>query len=86
MADNDVWWSLQPFLDDEDAPPVPPGSRPKFEQMVTDGLANVMFAEVFGQQPEDARQHPGFCSANNHAASLAKNSFHGNRQRVVTRA
>jgi imidazolonepropionase-like amidohydrolase len=35
MADNGVWWSLQPFLDDEDAPPVPPGSRPKFEQMVT---------------------------------------------------
>ncbi|TDW95605.1 MULTISPECIES: amidohydrolase family protein [Kribbella] len=35
MAENEVWWSLQPFLDDEDAPPVPPGSRPKFEQMVT---------------------------------------------------
>ncbi|MFI5694223.1 amidohydrolase family protein [Kribbella sp. NPDC051586] len=35
MADNGVWWSLQPFLDDEDAPPVPPGSRGKYEQMVT---------------------------------------------------
>lgn len=35
MAENGVWWSLQPFLDDEDAPPVPPGSRGKFEQMVT---------------------------------------------------
>jgi imidazolonepropionase-like amidohydrolase len=35
MAENGIWWSLQPFLDDEDAPPVPPGSRGKFEQMVT---------------------------------------------------
>ena len=34
MAENEVWWSLQPFLDDEDAPPVPPGSRSKFDQMV----------------------------------------------------
>lgn len=35
MAEHGVWWSMQPFLDDEDAPPVPPGSRSKFEQMVT---------------------------------------------------
>lgn len=35
MAGSSVWWSLQPFLDDEDAVPVPPGSRSKFEQMVT---------------------------------------------------
>ncbi|WP_460531242.1 metal-dependent hydrolase family protein [Flindersiella endophytica] len=34
MAENDVWWSLQPFLDDEDAVPVPPGSEAKFAQMV----------------------------------------------------
>lgn len=34
MAEHDVWWSMQPFLDDEDAAPVPPGSRAKFEQMV----------------------------------------------------
>lgn len=34
MADKGVWWSLQPFLDDEDAVPVPPGSEGKFEQMV----------------------------------------------------
>lgn len=35
MAEQGVWWSMQPFLDDEDAPSVPPGLRPKFEQMVT---------------------------------------------------
>lgn len=35
MAGSGVWWSLQPFLDDEDAVPVPPGSRSKFEEMVT---------------------------------------------------
>ncbi len=34
MVEHDVWWSMQPFLDDEDTPPVPPASRPKFEQMV----------------------------------------------------
>lgn len=33
MAEHDVWWSLQPFLDDEDAVPVPPTSRGKFLQM-----------------------------------------------------
>ncbi|WP_427893447.1 amidohydrolase family protein [Kribbella sp. GL6] len=33
MAENGVWWSLQPFLDDEDAPPVPPGNQSKFDQM-----------------------------------------------------
>lgn len=26
IADKGVWWSLQPFLDDEDATPFPPGS------------------------------------------------------------
>ncbi|MBX3032050.1 MAG: amidohydrolase family protein [Chloroflexi bacterium] len=34
MAEQGVWWSLQPFLDDEDTPPVPPASRHKFLQMV----------------------------------------------------
>ena len=28
MADQGIWWSLQPFLDDEDAIPFPPGSAP----------------------------------------------------------
>lgn len=34
MAENGVWWSLQPFLDDDDAPPVPPANQSKFDQMV----------------------------------------------------
>ena len=34
MAEKDVWWSLQPFLDDEDAVPVPPASQPKFLEVV----------------------------------------------------
>lgn len=29
MAGEDVWWNLQPFLDDDDAAPVPPGNRAK---------------------------------------------------------
>jgi imidazolonepropionase-like amidohydrolase len=33
MAERGVWWSLQPFLDDEDSVPVPPGSEDKFAQM-----------------------------------------------------
>lgn len=34
MAENGIWWSLQPFLDDDDAPPVPPANQSKFDQMV----------------------------------------------------
>lgn len=33
MAANETWLSLQPFLDDEDASPVPPASRDKFLAM-----------------------------------------------------
>ncbi|MGE3288407.1 MAG: amidohydrolase family protein [Dehalococcoidia bacterium] len=33
MAGSGVWWSLQPFLDDEDAAPIPPQNRPKLLQM-----------------------------------------------------
>jgi imidazolonepropionase-like amidohydrolase len=33
MAEHDAWWSVQPFLDDEDAVPVPPGNRDKFLQV-----------------------------------------------------
>ena len=29
LADKGIWWSLQPFLDDEDAPPLSPQSRKK---------------------------------------------------------
>ena len=32
MADNGVWWSLQPFLDDEDANPYPEGSPNRVKQ------------------------------------------------------
>ena len=34
MADKNVWWCLQPFLDDEDAPPLAGPNRAKFLQMV----------------------------------------------------
>lgn len=34
IAEHDAWWSVQPFLDDEDALPVPPGNRPKFLEVV----------------------------------------------------
>lgn len=35
IAEAGAWWCLQPFLDDEDAAPVPPASREKFLEMVT---------------------------------------------------
>lgn len=34
LAEKDIWWCLQPFLDDEDAVAMPPPSVPKFKQMV----------------------------------------------------
>jgi imidazolonepropionase-like amidohydrolase len=34
IAEHGAWWCLQPFLDDEDAIPVPPGSEAKFATMV----------------------------------------------------
>jgi len=34
LAEKDIWWCLQPFLDDEDAMPLPPANRSKFVQMV----------------------------------------------------
>lgn len=33
MAESGTWWSLQPFLDDEDAAPLPPQNKPKLLQM-----------------------------------------------------
>jgi len=33
MADKGIWWSLQPFLDDEDANPQPPGSLNRQKQL-----------------------------------------------------
>jgi len=32
MADKGIWWSLQPFLDDEDATPFPPNSPNRIKQ------------------------------------------------------
>ncbi|MFC7621850.1 amidohydrolase family protein [Microlunatus sp. GCM10028923] len=34
MAEQQVWWSLQPFLDDEDAVPVPVSSQDKQQQVL----------------------------------------------------
>jgi imidazolonepropionase-like amidohydrolase len=33
MADKGIWWSLQPFLDDEDAVPFPDGSESRKKQL-----------------------------------------------------
>jgi len=43
MAENGTWWSLQPFLDDQDAPPLAGPNRAKFLQMVagTDNAYNL---------------------------------------------
>ncbi|HEY9291660.1 MAG TPA: amidohydrolase family protein, partial [Microlunatus sp.] len=35
IAEHQLWWSLQPFLDDEDAPVVTGASRAKLLQMIT---------------------------------------------------
>ena len=34
LAEQDIWWCLQPFLDDEDAPRLAGPNRAKFRQMV----------------------------------------------------
>ena len=34
IGEAGAWWCMQPVLDDEDAPEVPPGSRDKFLEMV----------------------------------------------------
>ena len=34
MAENGIWWCLQPFLDDEDTPPLAGANRAKLLQMV----------------------------------------------------
>jgi len=38
MAEQGIWWSMQPFLDDEDATPFPEGSSNRADQLtITDG-------------------------------------------------
>jgi imidazolonepropionase-like amidohydrolase len=34
LAEKDIWWCLQPFLDDEDTVPLAPSNQAKFRQMV----------------------------------------------------
>ncbi len=34
LAEKDIWWCLQPFLEDEDAVPLAPANQAKFRQMV----------------------------------------------------
>ena len=43
MAENGIWWCLQPFLDDEDTPPLAGPNRAKLLQMVagTDNAYNL---------------------------------------------
>jgi imidazolonepropionase-like amidohydrolase len=48
MAEKGIWWSLQPFLDDEDAPPVPPQSRPKLLEMTAGTDAAYRLAKKHG--------------------------------------
>ena len=33
LAEKDIWWCLQPFLNDEDAVPLPPANQAKFQEM-----------------------------------------------------
>lgn len=48
MAERGVWWCLQPFLDDEDAVPVPPSSQGKFQAMVAGTDAAFALAKKHG--------------------------------------
>jgi Imidazolonepropionase and related amidohydrolases len=48
MADNDIWWSLQPFLQDEDANVYPDPVRRERQRLVAQGTANAYeFAQRF---------------------------------------
>jgi imidazolonepropionase-like amidohydrolase len=48
MARSGVWWSLQPFLDDDDTAPVPPQNRPKLLQMTAGTDAAYALAKKHG--------------------------------------
>lgn len=48
MADNDIWWSLQPFLQDEDANVYPDPVRRERQRVVAEGTAKAYeFAQRF---------------------------------------
>lgn len=53
------------------------GYLKQFEQMMADRLAHVALAKIFGQQPEDARQHPALGSAHIHGVILARTAIRG---------
>jgi imidazolonepropionase-like amidohydrolase len=48
LAENDIWWCLQPFLNDEDAPPLPPANQSKFVQVTTGTDAAYNLAKKYG--------------------------------------
>jgi imidazolonepropionase-like amidohydrolase len=48
MAENDIWWCLQPFLDDEDTIPFPAGSANQAKQMQM--IAGTDFAYQLAKQ------------------------------------
>jgi imidazolonepropionase-like amidohydrolase len=51
MAERRIWWCLQPFLDDEDAPPLPgPVNRAKFLTMVNGTDRAYTLAKEYGVQ------------------------------------
>jgi imidazolonepropionase-like amidohydrolase len=52
MAKMGIWWSMQPFLDDEDAIPFPPGSESRKKQLlVTNGTdAAYQLARKYGNK------------------------------------
>jgi imidazolonepropionase-like amidohydrolase len=52
MAEMGIWWSMQPFLDDEDAIPFPPGSENRKKQLlVTNGTDTAYkLAKKFGNK------------------------------------
>ncbi len=44
MAENGIWWSMQPFLDDEDAIPFPEGSANRAKQLEMTGGTDTAYA------------------------------------------
>ena len=50
VADNDIWWSLQPFLQDEDANVYPDPVRRERQRVVAEGTARAYeFAQRFNK-------------------------------------
>ncbi len=47
MAQKGIWLSIQPFLDDEDLPNVPPGSEARMQQVITGTDTAYAFAKKY---------------------------------------